>query len=98
VITDCRFENEINAIKQAGGLIVRIARGDPPEWAVQVKNWMQAGGEWMEKCLAYTIERGVHVSEWASLGMDEDILLENNTTLQDLYQQINTKLGQYCVL
>ena len=28
VITDCRFENEVNAIKNAGGITVRVQRGE----------------------------------------------------------------------
>ena len=32
VITDCRFANEVNAIKQAGGVTARVERGDKPEW------------------------------------------------------------------
>ena len=27
VITDCRFKNEMNAIRKAGGLIIRVKRG-----------------------------------------------------------------------
>jgi hypothetical protein len=32
VISDCRFPNEIRAIKQAGGIVVRVVRGPEPEW------------------------------------------------------------------
>ena len=32
VITDCRFPNEIAAIQNAGGKIIRINRGPEPEW------------------------------------------------------------------
>ena len=32
VITDCRFSNEVDAIKNAGGVAIRVERGDRPEW------------------------------------------------------------------
>ena len=32
VITDCRFPNEIKAIRNAGGKVVRIKRGPEPDW------------------------------------------------------------------
>ena len=32
VISDVRFPNEIKAIHNAGGIVVRIKRGDDPEW------------------------------------------------------------------
>jgi hypothetical protein len=32
VISDCRFPNEIAAIRRAGGLVVRVHRGPEPDW------------------------------------------------------------------
>ena len=32
VITDCRFANEVNAIKTAGGITMRVERGERPKW------------------------------------------------------------------
>ena len=32
VITDCRFKNEVDAIKNAGGQTLRIKRGEQPNW------------------------------------------------------------------
>jgi hypothetical protein len=32
VISDCRFPNEIKAIHNAGGIIIRVKRGEDPEW------------------------------------------------------------------
>ena len=32
VISDCRFPNEIKSIRDAGGIVVRVKRGDDPEW------------------------------------------------------------------
>ena len=32
VISDCRFPNEIAAIKRAGGIVIRVVRGPEPPW------------------------------------------------------------------
>jgi hypothetical protein len=32
VITDVRFRNELKAVKEAGGIIVRVQRGHDPQW------------------------------------------------------------------
>jgi hypothetical protein len=32
VISDCRFPNEIAAIKRAGGTVIRVHRGPDPDW------------------------------------------------------------------
>jgi hypothetical protein len=32
VVTDVRFKNEINYIQENGGIIVRVKRGEEPEW------------------------------------------------------------------
>ena len=40
VISDCRFPNEITAIREAGGVVIRTTRGLDPEWfhAAEVVN------------------------------------------------------------
>lgn len=32
VISDCRFPNEVQAIREVGGRIVQVNRGEEPEW------------------------------------------------------------------
>jgi hypothetical protein len=32
VISDCRFPNEIAAIRRAGGRVIRVVRGPEPDW------------------------------------------------------------------
>ncbi len=32
VVSDCRFPNEIKAIKSQGGIVVRVVRGPEPSW------------------------------------------------------------------
>lgn len=83
VISDCRFPNEIKAIKNAGGKVIRVVRGEDPEWydvAVETNT-----GNFNHMAKAYP---DVHASEWAWVGTDFDAVINNNGTVDDLYKQI----------
>lgn len=84
VISDCRFPNEISAIRRAGGIVIRVVRSDDPEWFIAARRHFLHE----EKLL----EVMPHSSEWAWAGTDFDHVLDNNATLDDLYQQINDLL------
>jgi hypothetical protein len=90
VISDCRFPNEIKAIKNAGGRVIRVVRGPEPAWyeaAASVNRGANGNTTWalshkkMEKL-------GIHASETAWVGTKFDAVLDNNGTLDDLYQQV----------
>lgn len=83
VISDCRFPNEIRAIKNAGGKVIRVVRGADPEWydvAVETNT-----GKFNHMATAYP---DVHASEWAWVGTPFDAVIDNNSTVDDLYKQI----------
>lgn len=83
VISDCRFPNEIKAIKNAGGKVIRVVRGADPEWydvAVETNQ-----GNFNHMATAYP---DVHASEWAWVGTNFDAVIDNNSTVDDLYKQI----------
>lgn len=90
VISDCRFPNEIQAIKQSGGIVVRVLRGPEPEWydaAVSVNRGPNGNSTWALS--GRRLEQlGVHASETAWVGTKFDVVLDNNGTLDDLYQQV----------
>jgi hypothetical protein len=90
VISDCRFPNEIRAIKQAGGMVVRVVRGPEPEWydaAVSVNRGPNGNSTWALS--GRKLEQlGVHASETSWVGTEFDVVLDNNNTLDDLYQQV----------
>jgi hypothetical protein len=90
VISDCRFPNEIRAIKAAGGLVVRVVRGPEPEWygaAVSHNRGPNGNSTWALS--GRRLEQlGVHASETAWVGTKFNAVLDNNGTLDDLYQQI----------
>ena len=90
VISDCRFPNEIAAIKKAGGRVVRVVRGVEPEWyqlAVSSNRGPNGNSSWALS--GRRLEQlGIHASEIAWVGTRFDAVLDNNNTLEDLYQQV----------
>jgi len=94
VITDCRFPNEIKAIRAAGGKVIRIVRGPEPEWfqsAVSMNKGPSRNMNWaLSKQKMESLK--IHASETAWVGQKFDVVLDNNGTLDDLYNQIETML------
>ena len=89
VITDCRFPNELQAIKGAGGTTVRCHRGPNPDWYqyAEIYNTVQNAGQ-RELCMAKLKHYNVHASEYSSVGFEYDVHLDNNGTIDDLHKQI----------
>jgi len=92
VITDCRFPNEIKAIRAAGGQVVRVVRGAEPKWyaaAESVNRGPDGNASW--SISKVKLEKlGIHASETSWVGTDFDAVLDNNGTLDDLYQQVKS--------
>lgn len=81
VISDCRFPNEIAAIRRAGGRVIRIVRGPDPEWFITAKYYPQKmPTAWPE----------IHPSEYSWADTEFDYVLDNNGTIESLYKQIKT--------
>lgn len=87
VITDARFANELNSIKNLGGTLIRIERGDLPDWYDQAVRFNQG----TEGCLP---PQGVHASEYSSVGLDYDCYLSNNGTKEELFASLNLIVNQ----
>ena len=90
VISDCRFPNEIGAIKRAGGLVVRVHRGPDPDWyrfAEMINRGPEKNIEWSwAKTQLDTFN--IHASETAWIGTAFDAVIDNNSTMDHLYAQI----------
>jgi len=95
VITDCRFSNEVSAIKAAGGVTCRVIRGENPTWyqsAVDYNRGPNGNSGWsIGKRVLDT--HGVHASEYSSVGLKYDHYLSNDGTIIDLHEQINQLLN-----
>lgn len=91
VISDCRFPNEIKAIKDAGGIVVRVIRGLEPEWyeaAVSVNRGPNANSTW--SLSKHKLEKlGIHASETSWIGTEFDAVIDNNDGMDHLYKQVN---------
>lgn len=97
VISDCRFPNEIRAIKRAGGIVIRVVRGPEPEWyelAQTVNQGPTRNAKWrLSKNELETYK--IHASETAWIGTDFDAVLDNNQEgLDNLYKQVADLLNQ----
>ena len=83
VISDCRFPNEIQSIRNAGGKIIWVQRGDLPDW-YQLAIDANAGHNYAVQELKM---RKIHASETAWVGTNFDAIINNNSTIDDLYKQ-----------
>jgi len=86
VISDCRFPNEIVSIKNAGGSIVRVDRGMQPHWhsiAIQANKGVESAIRWLK-------QENIHASETAWVGTKFDYILDNNSTLDALFNQVES--------
>jgi hypothetical protein len=91
VISDCRFPNEIAAIKNAGGTVIRVYRGPEPEW-YELAEAVNVGPTHIGWSLAKDrLEKfNVHASETAWIGTNFDAVVDNNANgMDNLYKQIN---------
>ena len=84
VISDVRFPNEIQSIRNAGGTIVWVQRGELPEWYLTA---VLANGGNVEKQTELK-QLGVHISETAWVGTEFDAIIDNNGTIDELYTNI----------
>lgn len=88
VISDCRFPNEIESIKKAGGRIIWIQRGNMPEW-YQTAIIANSGDIVAQHVLE---DLKIHRSETAWVGSEFDIIIPNNSTIDDLYSKVKSLL------
>ncbi len=90
VISDCRFPNEIKSIREAGGIILWVKRGELPEWyewALSANRGERGNMTWsMSK---HNLEKaGIHASETAWVGTKFDAILENDSSIDDLFAKV----------
>lgn len=89
VISDCRFPSEIKSIQDSGGFVIRVKRGPEPEWYNDAAYTNASDGRANE-----ATERmktlGIHTSETAWVGTDFDHVITNDTSVAELYAQMET--------
>lgn len=86
VISDCRFPNEIKAIKAQGGEIIWVQRGVIPHWydiACKANSGDTKAQQWLKG-------EGIHASETAWAGTSFDHVVNNNSTIDSLYGTVKS--------
>lgn len=87
VISDVRFPNEINFIRSVGGSIIRVRRGQDPIWYNDAMSTNTIGINTMD-------QYNVHESEWAWIGQRVDYTMVNDSTLENLKDNVKFTLTQ----
>jgi hypothetical protein len=86
VISDCRFPNEISSIRNAGGQIVWVKRGELPSWYNVAIDANRGSNVAINELKMLKI----HASETAWVDTDFDAIIDNNSTIDSLYAQAKT--------
>jgi len=98
VISDVRFPNEIKAIHDAGGRVIRVKRGPEPDWYEHAINFNKG-----ERHIGWAIGRhhleqlGIHSSETAWVGGDIDITIDNDGSIDDLFEHLRNQVSDHLV-
>lgn len=91
VITDCRFANEVDIIRNLGGVVIHVQRGANPNWYNDIL-FVNQGYADQEDIDRVDMMRATgtipHESETAWIGKTIDYRIHNDDTLDDL----NTKV------
>ncbi len=90
VITDCRFQNEIDTIRRAGGRLIYVERGLKPDWvdrAIKAYNGSEPDRQWFA-------DQDIHVTVWSTYALADqaDEIIENNGSLDELYSAVRYNL------
>lgn len=88
VITDCRFDNEINLIKELGGKVIMVERMFP-NWKVITSSYRNGI---ITKARAETelLKTGIHESEWRCYLYDNiDFYVDNSGSIEELYEVVD---------
>lgn len=88
VISDVRFENEIKAIHSAGGIVIRIKRGEDPSWFNDAA--LANKGDTFAQFRLNQLK--VHPSESSWVGLPIDNTIHNDSTIDNLFKQIKNQL------
>jgi hypothetical protein len=90
VITDVRFQNEIEFVREMNGITIEIERGVKPNWYT-IAGLANNGDHKAEKFMLE--QTNVHESEWRWIGGQIDYTIVNSGTIDDLRNNLIRKLA-----
>jgi len=85
VITDVRFKNEVQTIRDHNGILIWVIRGEHPNW-YEVALRANAGDT---DALITMTNSNIHLSEWDWVGTQFDATIHNDHTLPDLERSVD---------
>jgi hypothetical protein len=85
VITDCRFLNELNTIKNVGGTLIRVQRGENPTWVESAEKY--------NKGIIDAPPKGIHASEYSSVGLPHEYYLSNDGSKQEFFNTLDALIN-----
>lgn len=94
VITDVRFQNEINLIKDLGGKIIWVRKEKLPDWYELARLANDTKSLEAPAANDEIVKMGIHPSEWAWVGCEVDYTIYNDGTLDDLYRSVDRCLKE----
>lgn len=100
VITDVRFSNEAQMIRDCDGILCAIQREPRPHWYHFVHEALHNDvksptyHDDLRNLMQVKFPQ-VHESEWSWLNIDHDIVVKNNGSIEDLYVQIKNLVVNY---
>lgn len=87
VVTDVRFQNEIEYIQGNGGIVIRVKRGEDPDW-FSLLDKIKLETERTK----FMQHEHIHKSEWDWVGCEFNYTIANNGTIQDLGKDVERVL------
>ena len=90
IITDCRFKNELDMIREIGGTVIRIERNPLPEWFKKVAELNLKGCNMPVIFNLVPEVANIHISELDWIGYDNPDFIINAETgdFEGMYKQI----------
>ena len=94
VISDVRFPNEIKAIHNAGGIVIRVKRGIDPAWFTAAESYNRGpnGNVTWSISKHHLDQLNIHASETAWVGGNIDAVISNDGTIDDLFTAIRNQV------
>lgn len=89
VITDVRFQNELEMIKRLGGKTIRVCRGAFPDWYFAAEE-ANSSNDLVKISNFREKYKHIHQSEWDIAGCEVDQIMFNNGELYHLYNQLDS--------